>query len=49
LAVPCGEIEGLPVGAQLIGAPFSEAKLMTAGKVIEAERLIPQFRNREGR
>ncbi|MBQ9991834.1 MAG: Asp-tRNA(Asn)/Glu-tRNA(Gln) amidotransferase subunit GatA [Firmicutes bacterium] len=49
LVVPCGELGGLPVGAQLIGAPFAEEKLFRSGRVLENERLIPQFRNREGR
>ena len=30
LSVPCGFSEGLPVGLQLIGAPFAEATLLRA-------------------
>lgn len=49
LVVPCGLQEGLPVGAQLIGAPFAEDKLLRVGKELEIPRLIPQFLHREGR
>jgi aspartyl-tRNA(Asn)/glutamyl-tRNA(Gln) amidotransferase subunit A len=31
VSLPCGLIEGLPVGVQLVGPHFSEAKLLNAG------------------
>jgi aspartyl-tRNA(Asn)/glutamyl-tRNA(Gln) amidotransferase subunit A len=30
LSLPCGFVEGLPMGLQLIGPHFSEAKLLNA-------------------
>ncbi len=35
LAIPCGMGAGLPVGLQLIGAPFAEALLLRAGAALE--------------
>lgn len=35
LSIPIGEINGLPVGAQLIGNYFAENKLLETGKIIE--------------
>jgi Asp-tRNA(Asn)/Glu-tRNA(Gln) amidotransferase A subunit family amidase len=35
LSVPCGLSEGLPVGLQLIGAPWSEATLLSAARAYE--------------
>ena len=31
MSIPCGFVEGLPVGMQLIGRPFEEATLLRAG------------------
>ena len=31
ISMPCGFVDGLPVGLQLIGPHFSEAKLLNAG------------------
>ena len=31
LTVPCGLVEGLPVGLQLVGRPFDESTLLNAG------------------
>jgi len=35
LSVPCGLSEGLPVGLQLLGAPFAENRLLAAGHALE--------------
>ena len=35
LSVPCGFSEGLPVGLQIMGPAFSEAKMLNAGYAIE--------------
>ena len=36
LVVPCGlDADGMPIGVQLIGKPFSEKKLLQAGQAIE--------------
>jgi len=36
LSVPCGLSEGLPVGLQLIGRPWDEARLFELGRAYEA-------------
>ena len=36
LSIPCGLSEGLPVGLQLIGAPWREADLLHLGRAYEA-------------
>ncbi|HYN70507.1 MAG TPA: amidase, partial [Candidatus Eisenbacteria bacterium] len=36
LSVPCGLAEGLPVGLQLIGPPWSELELLRLGRAYEA-------------
>jgi aspartyl-tRNA(Asn)/glutamyl-tRNA(Gln) amidotransferase subunit A len=36
LAVPCGfDSDGLPIGMQIIGAPFSESKLFSVGHAFQ--------------
>jgi aspartyl-tRNA(Asn)/glutamyl-tRNA(Gln) amidotransferase subunit A len=35
LSIPCGLSEGLPVGLQLLGPPFSENLLFRAGHALE--------------
>jgi aspartyl-tRNA(Asn)/glutamyl-tRNA(Gln) amidotransferase subunit A len=35
VSLPCGLIEGLPVGVQLVGPHFSEAKLLNAGHAFQ--------------
>ncbi len=37
LAVPCGDIGGLPTGLQIIGRHFDEETLFEIGKIIEAQ------------
>ncbi|HSH83166.1 MAG TPA: Asp-tRNA(Asn)/Glu-tRNA(Gln) amidotransferase subunit GatA, partial [Herpetosiphonaceae bacterium] len=37
LAVPCGFVDGLPVGLQLLGKPFDEATLLKAGDAFQRE------------
>ena len=36
VSIPCGLSEGLPVGLQLIGRPWSEASLLTIAAGYEA-------------
>jgi aspartyl-tRNA(Asn)/glutamyl-tRNA(Gln) amidotransferase subunit A len=36
LSVPCGPVDGLPVGLQLIGRPFDEVTLLGVGAAFEA-------------
>ena len=36
ISIPCGLSEGLPVGLQLIGAPWSEAELLELARGYEA-------------
>ena len=40
LSLPCGFVDGLPMGLQLIGPHFSEAKLLERGASIPASRPI---------
>ena len=43
LSLPCGVTEdGLPIGVQLIGARFDEAKVLRAGKALESALDFPQ-------
>jgi aspartyl-tRNA(Asn)/glutamyl-tRNA(Gln) amidotransferase subunit A len=38
LALPCGfDSRGLPISLQLVGRPFSEAKLLAAGRAHQRE------------
>lgn len=36
LSVPCGVVNGLPVGLQFVGAPFSENRLLAYGREFQA-------------
>lgn len=38
LSLPCGTVEGLPVGLQLVGKDFDEASIFRVGKSIESLR-----------
>jgi aspartyl-tRNA(Asn)/glutamyl-tRNA(Gln) amidotransferase subunit A len=35
LSLPCGLVDGLPVGLQLLGAPFAETTLLRAGRAYQ--------------
>lgn len=35
LSLPCGKIDNLPVGLQIIGKPFEESKILEIGKIFE--------------
>lgn len=35
LSLPCGEVQGLPVGLQIIGRPFEENKILEIGRILE--------------
>jgi amidase len=41
LSVPAALADGLPVGVQLVAAPFAEELLYAAGEVIEARSPVP--------
>ncbi|TFV67610.1 UNVERIFIED_ORG: amidase [Bacillus sp. AZ43] len=36
LSVPCGPVDGLPVGLQLVGRPFAESTVLGVGAAVEA-------------
>ncbi len=38
VSLPCGTVDGLPVGLQLIGPRFSEGRLFNASRALEQER-----------
>lgn len=38
ISIPAGKVEGLPVGIQLLGKPFSEGELLKAGYAFEKIR-----------
>ncbi len=35
LSLPCGEVNNLPVGLQIIGKPFEEEKIFEIAKILE--------------
>jgi aspartyl-tRNA(Asn)/glutamyl-tRNA(Gln) amidotransferase subunit A len=35
LSIPCGSVEGLPIGLQLIARPFEEGLLLALGEALE--------------
>jgi aspartyl-tRNA(Asn)/glutamyl-tRNA(Gln) amidotransferase subunit A len=47
VSIPCGLSEGLPVGLQLIGAPWSEANLLRAARAYEGVTAAASWRNAE--
>ena len=49
LSVPCGLSEGLPVGLQLIGRPWDEARLFELGRAFEAITRDDDWRRMEPR
>ena len=44
MSVPCGWSKGLPIGVQIMGAPFQEEKILNVGKAIESLDLMNCFR-----
>ena len=40
MSLPCGFVDGLPMGLQLIGPHFSEAKLLECGASVSSRRPI---------
>jgi aspartyl-tRNA(Asn)/glutamyl-tRNA(Gln) amidotransferase subunit A len=40
LSIPCGSIDGLPVGVQLVSRNWSEARLLQAGRAFERAALL---------
>jgi aspartyl-tRNA(Asn)/glutamyl-tRNA(Gln) amidotransferase subunit A len=47
ISIPCGLSEGLPVGLQLIGAPWSEAELFGLARGYEGLTAAAEWRGRE--
>ena len=47
LSVPCGLSEGLPVGLQFIGPPWSELELLRFGRAYEAITADAEWRRVE--
>jgi aspartyl-tRNA(Asn)/glutamyl-tRNA(Gln) amidotransferase subunit A len=47
LSIPCGLSEGLPVGLQFIGPPWSELELLRLGRGYEAITALAQWRAME--
>ena len=47
VSVPCGLSEGLPVGLQLIGAPWSEASLLALARGYEGITADADWRSLE--
>ena len=35
LSLPCGYVDGLPVGLQILGKPFKEDEILRAGRIFE--------------
>jgi amidase len=35
LTIPCGKVDGLPIGMMLVGKHFDETRLIAAGKAFE--------------
>jgi Asp-tRNA(Asn)/Glu-tRNA(Gln) amidotransferase A subunit family amidase len=47
VSIPCGLSEGLPVGLQFIGAPWTELELLTLARAYEALTVEADWRSLE--
>jgi aspartyl-tRNA(Asn)/glutamyl-tRNA(Gln) amidotransferase subunit A len=36
MSLPCGDVDGLPVGLQIVGRPLDEASVLRVGKAYES-------------